>query len=798
MELVWSTFRHARDNRPRTEKGVWDRFVCSVLKPHDVTLKDKNSARAFSPAEYSPGATRAVANVQRVHFGVLDVDGVTNEQVESLCTILAPYAHVLYSTWGHAAARPLFKLRVVTPFDRPVEASEWRAFWPRFNYWFGSYGDTQCKDPSRIYFVPACPYKDQQELIWYSQEGRQLSVDAITRLDLPAEVLLKEAASQRTEAIHEEDLKLLARRLTQRSKPFMQSMGRALRHVLKGETFAEDGARDDTTFKLTGVIAAEFPGADPASVAAHFARSLALMGADAPTVQDVADKLSRHQDELERARLDKDRTKNQVTRSRIREALGGDREHPYTQVELEEAAALQQTSVEGLRTRWVIQSGVSYYVLVNGKYGPPYGEKDIVNGAIRDLAPAASAGVDVYTETRDGVRPKSAAELVEQYGAVAKKVVVSMTEQHGRYDSRPESQTFYEAAAPRRPVEPVDHPEVQQWLELLGGARADKLLDWVAVVTKLDTPCAALYLDGVPGTGKTLLADGLARLWASKRATPMEDAMGTFNDALMACPLVLADEVLPRDFKGNARTHDLRVFIPQDKRVLKRKYRAPATLVGCTRSIITANNDTLLSDHTQLTANDIAAIAERLIYLKCDAPARDYLDGLPRETLEKFAKGDWIAEHALWLAQTRKVVSDGRFLVKGTGAELHTALTTSAGLNGAVCNWLVMYLLEPAKVDSLGDGLVGTFEGRLYATPRGIAQRWTSYATNVHAPSSTQVKKALRALGAETDTTFRGATQARFYELRTDYLVYWAITNGYATEETLLQALKKEHKKAGR
>ena len=77
----------------------------------------------------------------------------------------------------------------------------------------------------------------------------------------------------------------------------------------------------------------------------------------------------------------------------------------------------------------------------------------------------------------------------------------------------------------------------------------DLLLDWIACVTVLDEPCAAIYLAGMPGVGKTLLADALARLYTLVGPTPLADVVGPFNDKLLYCPIVLADEVLPDALK---------------------------------------------------------------------------------------------------------------------------------------------------------------------------------------------------------------------------------------------------------
>src|SRR5690606_19425682 len=105
---------------------------------------------------------------------------------------------------------------------------------------------------------------------------------------------------------------------------------------------------------------------------------------------------------------------------------------------------------------------------------------------------------------------------------------------------------------------------------LFAGAKYGLLEQGISWVTDLDQACMALYLDGVAGTGKSLLAKGLAQLW-SDAPTTLDQAMGGFNDGLVSCPLVFADETLPKDSRGNTRTEDLREFVQADRRPLRRK-----------------------------------------------------------------------------------------------------------------------------------------------------------------------------------------------------------------------------------
>lgn len=785
MTIHISLFKRANDNRPVPREITWQQ-LCQDLGPHRTNLPDKKETPAFSPAHYVEGSTRAIKNVRSVGFGVLDIDKKAPDVIATLPSLLDGVAHILYTTWSHVSHAPRWCVRVVVPFSRPVLTMEWSRFWHAMNARFAGLNDPQCKDPSRLYFVPSCPAEDADKAIYHVGEGAPLDVDELLRT-APAggtEVL---PTVERTEAVDEADLRKFGQALRRKAAPYQQSLGRRVLQALDGLPFAEEGERDTAIFQVAGVLAEAYPRARAESIAALFGPALSLMGEGCPSVQDVADKITRHQDRLA-AEVQAQQTEQlRDQQRRIRDAFGGNgRITPYTEAELDAAAAAQQTDREGLQQRWVIQAGSSYYFLLTGHYTYPVVSEAAANAALRDLAPAVSAQVECWRLTRDGVTTKSIAELVRDYGSVAQRVTVSLLEQHSRYD--PVTRSLIEAPCPLRPLEPAYSPEVQEWLELLTGSAKEVLLDWLAVVTDLTEPCAAVYFDGAPGVGKTLLADGLARLWTTTaRPTPLDNAMGPFNDALTSCPLVLADEQIPKDARGRTRTADLRQFIQARTRTLNRKFLPSATLEGAARLIITANNRELLLSQEHLTSNDIRAITNRLIYIQCDASSGEYLQSLGMDTVRTFVTEDKIARHALWLRDNRRVQRGKRFYVEGHDSDLHRSLTVGAGLRSAVCHWLVAYLLDPQKVDATGERLIRIEEGKLYATARGLSQRWDTYETHERTPSASRLSSALTGLrtGVRKQYIAGDGRGTKYWCIDTENLVAWAEHNGFATREVL-------------
>lgn len=774
--MLVSLFPSITETHPHPRRLDWATFA-RELGPHDFTRPTKDGVPAFSPAEYPPGASRAKGNVTRVHFGVLDIDKVPESEIARLTELLTDVAFIFYTTWSHPKHAPRWCARLIIPFTRPVLTSEWATFWPRFNHRFGGLGDPACKDPSRLYFIPAAPAGTEETAHFECQDGASLNPDELLSAPIPAR------EQRATEHISLNDVQALSGKLKRRKSPHHQKLGRRLGQLIEGEPFAETGERDEIIFKLTGVLIDEWPKAQASLLASYFAPSLTKMGPDGLTVEDVEAKLKRHQEQALEQASEHEQSHIREERRIIRQAFGNGRDYPYTPEELDHFTATHGD----LRNRWVIQKSRTFYLFFAGSYLPPCTDADVVSSAVRDLSPAP---VELWKISRTGeLLLKTPNEMVREHGSVASTVSVSLNAQRSSYDEK--SRTFTEAPCPmRETIQPTYDPEVDEWLKWLTGGQYETVSDWLSVVTRLDEPCAALYLDGAPGVGKTLLADGLARIWSTDRPTAFEQALADFNDGLTACPLVLADESVPRDFRGRVRTAELRQFIQARSRPLKRKFQPDSTLIGCTRLIITANNRELLASTENLTANDIGAIVDRLIYVQCGTNAGRYLNSLGPRVVSEFVRGDRIAKHALWLGLNRTVTRGKRFLVEGTDSALHRSLTTSSGMRSAVCNWLVGYLLQPEKMDALNHKLVRIHEGRVLATSRGLARWWDMYETNVLPPPAGVISSALSGLATDKKQLRAGdGRQTNYWVIDPTNLITWADANGYATEETIKEAL---------
>lgn len=161
MNYSLTVFDSIFDNK--TDKKVtvktWESFeslMFSLAKLPGYKAKKgekKKSSSLISPAVYTDGATRANSNVTGWGgWAALDVDDYDCTFEEAL-KVYSQYKHICYST---ASSRPeKRKFRVLFQLNKTVPANKIRHFWYALNKHFGSMGDEQTKDLSRMYYVPA-------------------------------------------------------------------------------------------------------------------------------------------------------------------------------------------------------------------------------------------------------------------------------------------------------------------------------------------------------------------------------------------------------------------------------------------------------------------------------------------------------------------------------------------------------------------------------------------------------------------------------------------------------------------
>jgi hypothetical protein len=789
-----SLFSWAMDNVPKPQDLSWETFA-DTLGPHQYGPKTKLDQPAFSPAEFVPGLGKRDQAVLRVHFGVLDVDKVPEATLLAIVERVTQLGldAVVYTTWSHPERfrKGLgWSVRVIVPFSRPVEAAEWPLFWAPFVALLGG-ADPQCKDATRIYYGPWIAPSDRlTDHMFHRFHGRALD---------PQEVFTRAAAAPvpsptRTDKVSRDRLERLATKWKRRTDEFKAHMGDLLHKVCKGEAYANAGERDTKTFQLAQDLAEAFPNGDAASIAEHFAQSLQLMGREAPSLEDVQRKIERAQEGLDAEEHAEAVAALSERKLRIRQAFAHtrtpDRDTPYTEEELERFATEANTTRQEFRKRWIVQRGPSYYFHTVGRYSRPYTEHDAFNAALRDLAPASTAGVELFNLLESGaVVRKSLDQLIQEYGTVATHHVLDLRISAPKYDAA--AQTFYEAPTPLRDLVPWPFQEVHTWLEKLFGPDPKDVhagLSWIAHLTRLDDVCAGLLLTGRKGTGKSLLAMGLSRLWTLQGPTALSSAMATFNEGLAHCPLVFGDEQIPKDHRGSPRTAELREFVAARARPYRKKFQHDSTVLGAIRLLVAANNEEILSMSEHLTLNDIEAIADRFYHIKVLPGADAYLE---TQDTQKWIREDMIARHALFLRDTYPAMRQGRFLVKDDDPSFARTLTTRSGIRSALCQWCVGYLRAPQRVDAMGNLLARVKDGVLLVTPHAFLETWEYYVPSEPKPSVARITQGLQGLSNARRTLTRPSKGGpmTYREVDVEHLLAWAHNTEYATAEEIRDGL---------
>lgn len=243
--MIWrvSTFRHARDNAPACRSVSWRALVASLTTFRVLPAERKTDLPAWSPADYPEGARRSSAAVLSLSCIVLDLDD--GARVEQARAAWEDWPHIVHTTWSHTPEAP--RLRLVVPLEEPVARRDWSRVWHWAHARSGLVADPACKDPSRIYFVPAIRSHDWPR--WSRVEAGDAHLLRVDPAALPPTP--EEVEHARVEA-------------ARASRPPVQRRGAisdAARRRAQSDALRSDpDARRRAALALGGVVAGEGPG----------------------------------------------------------------------------------------------------------------------------------------------------------------------------------------------------------------------------------------------------------------------------------------------------------------------------------------------------------------------------------------------------------------------------------------------------------------------------------------------------------------------------------------------------------
>jgi hypothetical protein len=171
-------FKNRYDNKTHKTMSfeTWDEFV-SLLFMLSEKPDTKATAPLISPASYDEDTTRSNKNVRLwgkwAAVDVDDIDIAADRLREVLVERFGHWDFVCYSTASSTVDRP--KFRLVFNLMEIVHRDRIAQFWYALNASLDSIGDSQTKDLSRMYYVPA-KYDGAHNFI-FRNSGRPIDVD---------------------------------------------------------------------------------------------------------------------------------------------------------------------------------------------------------------------------------------------------------------------------------------------------------------------------------------------------------------------------------------------------------------------------------------------------------------------------------------------------------------------------------------------------------------------------------------------------------------------------------------------
>ncbi len=712
----------------------WAEWVVDLLNHEQRGTKD-GPAAVFGVIP--DDKNRAKKNVTECNAIGIDIEHKTEEQIDAALDKLSEFEYVIYTTYSHTDEDPRY--RVVVPFSEPVDPKQWPDVWQSVNKFVGYINDPSTKDASRLNFLPSCP-NGIKAMSMHNGTGRFLSLDD-----------LEDAATL-------EDIVRRLRGLRGELKPIAD----ALR---KGKPYAEEGERRSKTLKITMWLVNKARPLTRGEFDELFAPSVSAMSWD-----------------LEEAWGCYDTAVEKIVDERPARAEPTDAQLVALGKTAEAHGKKSWTELD-----WILlaPNSMHYVLSTAGLYRGPLDRTQAAAFLRRELEGAPH--IETVEWSEKGPRNKSSVQLAEEYGQRIEKVVLDMTAERSTF----EAGTFTEAVCLQQNLEPEFSEEIDEWLQIFAGEHYGRMCDWLASAPFLDRPLCALYLKGPKGCGKSLFAVALARLWDS---TPVElhNIFDSFNESLVRCPIVVAEEAVPRSWRGMPSTTRLRALITEPSRELMRKYRAPAEMRGYIRLILTSNNDELLRSDIH-TREDLHAIAQRFLMITSTDAATNYLLGLT--DVDAWRREDLFAKHVLCLSRDLPVVKDGRFWVQGNAEEMSLGLMVGSHWNSRVCQWLVSYLMQPGLVESGLRGAIRRRGGELFVNERALLEHWAQYFKGTREePEVERIASALRTVSqgrGRVKRSYKGVT-VQYHHIDVDTLLLWTDRTGIGDHETILATLASD------
>lgn len=739
---------------------------------------------------------RQARYVTHATIAAFDVDGVDPKAFDTLLADLRSrdLAYAWHTTFSHMdltknPGEPPGRYRLFLPISEDIPAVHWKhARAAMVQEVFGTgpvQPDRQANDIARLLYIPSVPHERRDHYAWDRFEGKPLNTQALIGIGrtLPVSV-----TGGRTLTLVPQDITSLSQ-LYKRRRGFSGATHESLKALARGNPYADPGRRETATRDLTWQIAREYPQATTESVCAVFEPSLQLMEHDhpdgCPTLEDVAYRFESALEKIDYDKRQQLRGIDEELEEKLLRIMYGFPRGPASKEEIEaDAKSLGLTINDYLTSGLVLRTNKQIFC------------RDIARGMYREASDQTAKGViaqylvaiesvDLMHTSDKGLRPKPLDQLVSDYGrSMTGGVVYDLTIPDTRVDFQ--EGRIRVSPCPLMFKEPIYDAWTDDWLERLGGDQYERLIDWLAMYTKLDQPLPALYIEGAPNTGKSLFGSALASLYGDGLFVEADTIFGneSFNADLNRNPLVVADEVFPRTFRGEPDTEALRKFVQDRKKTYKRKYMGNTAIYGCHRVLITANHPNALTQHgaSGLSKADFEAIGDRLIHIctgdDVSAWMRDQV--VPPE----YVTGGVFARHLLWLRENHKPPMRGRFWVPGSCDGLLHRMATTGSVAEGVCE-ILLQCLDGAENMTKTQGAVAIHEGDLVVVARKLSHCWRAFFGTENPPKPNTLNNALNSLITDRKQIMVKGQRKRVGVIDIDRLADYAENVGHGADVVL-------------
>lgn len=680
-----------------------------------------------------------------------DFDRLTDDQLSEVIEALDGVSAYLHTTWSHKTPQKdeLNCVRVIIELDKEYAPGNFLGLYDAMNERFGGLLDPECRKRSQGYFLPAINAPYEEHYVSHRFEGAPMK--APEDIEAPS-------AQESPKAVGEQVPKaLLVRSLESWARYNGSDPERAKRAVIgrDAKRMVQDkkpvdiqpgnGERHGWMTSLAGFLARQFPFDSALGVCDHFRTIGWDFFADGDQkdhgvdrlitmVEDFQTKEQQRLEELEAQRLEEQKkTIHRVTR--------GQRDRPLDE---EEIGRLEELYGAEWRKYIALQYRRAFFLMEpDGTYSTDVATRDDLMVRARDHMEIFGDEATLWFEDKNGeMRKHNYDSLRQEYATAIYHVKYDLTAHRTNFD--PKEGALKIACAPPTVTSEYDET-IQTWLRAAGG---DLLLDMVAAMPRLDEQLPALVLTGPPGTGKNVIAEGIAWVYGSG-PNASKDTHGRFNAQLLQQPITFHDEKAGEEYRRSGTTL-IREFTTAKERWIEEKFMPKVKLYGYPRLIFAANNHHILNTEEALTAGDREGMASRIVHIEMPGELVKW-NRENRALIDKeWCKGPRrFSRHVRWLAENWEIKNRGdRFLVQGARTKLHDGLAGGAGVAGEVVQWLLSYIANPATVECTTDAPLEMNAEKSYlrVTAKAILHHWDKHLQTMRPQRTSEVQKALNSL----------------------------------------------------